>query len=67
MPSINQTIELCTAILRKSPQAVPFLKGKPGTGKSEATLQIGDALGIPKERQMVVHVNNHDVVDFNAA
>lgn len=64
MPSINQTIELCTAILRKSPQAVPFLKGKPGMGKSEATLQIGDALGIPKERQMVVHVNNHDVVDF---
>jgi len=64
MPSINQTIQICTSILRQSPAAVPFLKGKPGMGKSDASLQIGDALGIPAERQLVVHVNNHDVVDF---
>jgi hypothetical protein len=64
MPSINQVIEVCTSILAKSPRAVPFLKGKPGMGKSDACLQIGDALGIPKSRQLVVHVNNHDVVDF---
>jgi hypothetical protein len=64
MPSINQAIEICTSVLRKSPTAVPFLKGKPGMGKSDACLQIGDALGIPKSRQLVVHVNNHDVVDF---
>jgi len=64
MPSINQTIAICTAILAKSPRAVPFLKGKPGMGKSDACLQIGDRLGIPKDRQLVVHVNNHDVVDF---
>jgi len=64
MPSINQVIEMTTAILAKSPTAVPFLKGKPGMGKSDAALQIGDALGIPAERQLVVHVNNHDVVDF---
>ncbi len=64
MPSINQVIQMSTAILEKSPNAVPFLKGKPGMGKSDACLQIGDALGIPKDRQLVVHVNNHDVVDF---
>jgi hypothetical protein len=64
MPSISQTISICTAILRQAPDAVPFLKGKPGMGKSDACLQIGDALGIPKHRQLVVHVNNHDVVDF---
>lgn len=64
MPSINEAIETCTAILRKAPNAVPFLKGKPGMGKSDACLQIGDELGIPKDRQLVVHVNNHDVVDF---
>lgn len=64
MPSINQVIEMTTAILAKSPTAVPFLKGKPGMGKSDAALQIGDALGIPADRQLVVHVNNHDVVDF---
>jgi len=64
MTSINQTIEVCTAILRQAPTAVPFLKGKPGMGKSDACLQIGDALGIEKDRQLVVHVNNHEVVDF---
>lgn len=64
MPSINQTIKICTAILSKSPKAVPFLRGAPGMGKSDAALQIGDAIGIPSERKLVVHVNNHDVVDF---
>jgi Cdc6-like AAA superfamily ATPase len=67
MPSINQTIEICTSILRQSPKAVPFLRGAPGMGKSDASLQIGDQLDVPRERQLVVHVNNHDVVDFNAA
>jgi hypothetical protein len=64
MPSINQCIDMCTAILRKSPTAVPFLRGKPGMGKSDAAIQIGNALGIEDDRILVVHVNNHDVVDF---
>ena len=46
MASINSVIDMCTALLSKSPKAVPFIKGKPGMGKSEATHQIGAALGI---------------------
>lgn len=64
MPSIEQTIDMCASIMRNAPAAVPFLKGKPGMGKSDASLQIGDRLDIPKDRQLVVHVNNHEVVDF---
>ena len=41
-----------------------MLHGVPGSGKSDASVQIGAALGIPKDRILVVHVNNHDVVDF---
>jgi hypothetical protein len=64
MPSISQVVDVATAILRKAPTAVPFLKGKPGMGKSDSCLQIGNSLGIPEDRILVVHVNNHDVVDF---
>jgi len=64
MPSINQTIQLTTAILRKSPKAVFMWHGAPGMGKSDGTHQVGDALGIPMDRRLVVHINNHDVVDF---
>jgi DNA polymerase III delta prime subunit len=38
--------------------------GKPGTGKSDAALQIADDLGVSEDRTLVVHINNHDVVDF---
>lgn len=64
MPSINQCKRIAAAILANNPRAVIHLEGKPGMGKSDATLQIGDELGIPRERQMMVHINNHDVVDF---
>lgn len=64
MPSINQVVDVATSILRKSPSAVPFFKGKPGMGKSDACLQVGHNLDIRDERILVVHVNNHDVVDF---
>ena len=64
MTSISKTIEVCTSILRKSPKAVPFLKGKPGMGKSDGAVQIGKALGISDDRILVVHVHNHEVVDF---
>ena len=64
MPSIKQVIEVSTSILQKSATAVPFLKGKPGMGKSDACIQIGKNLGIDEDRILVVHVNNHDVVDF---
>jgi len=64
MPSINQVIEVTTKILQQSANAVPFLVGKPGMGKSDGSVQVGTNLGIPGERILVVHVNNHDVVDF---
>jgi len=64
MPSINEVVSVATQILRKSPKAVPFFKGKPGMGKSDACIQIGHELGIEDDRILVVHVNNHDVVDF---
>lgn len=64
MPSINEVVSVATQILRKSPTAVPFFKGKPGMGKSDACIQIGLNLDIPEDRILVVHVNNHDVVDF---
>ena len=64
MPSISQAINICTALMIQAPQAVPFLIGPPGMGKSDACHQIGDFMEIPRERQLVVHINNHDVVDF---
>ena len=64
MPSINQVKTTCTAMFRRSPKVVPFLHGAPGMGKSDACLQIADDLGIPEDRVLVVHINNHDVVDF---
>ena len=64
MITIKQTVDVCTSILRKSPAAVPFIKGKPGMGKSDACIQIGRNLGIPEDRILVVHMNNHDIVDF---
>jgi len=38
-----------------------MVSGKPGMGKSAAALQVGANLGIPEDRTLVVHVNNHDV------
>ena len=64
MPSINQTKEIAVSQLSRFPKVAPMFHGKPGTGKSDASLQVGKALGIPKDRTLVVHVNNHDVVDF---
>jgi hypothetical protein len=64
MPSINQVVDVATSILRKSPTAVPFFKGKPGMGKSDACIEVGRNLGLEDDRILVVHVNNHDVVDF---
>ena len=64
MPSINEVVSVATQILRKSPTAVPFFKGKPGMGKSDACVQIGHNLDITEDRILIVHVNNHDVVDF---
>ena len=64
MPSINEVVSVATQILRKSPTAVPFFKGKPGMGKSDACVQIGRNLDIPEDRILIFQVNNHDVVDF---
>ena len=64
MPSINQVKTTCAAMLRRSASVVSMLHGAPGMGKSDACLQIADDLGIPRDRVLVVHINNHDVVDF---
>ena len=64
MASINECKSTVSAIYRKSPKAVPMMHGAPGMGKSDACLQIADELGIPRDRVLIVHINNHDVVDF---
>ena len=64
MPSINQVKTICAAMARRSPKVTALLHGAPGMGKSDACLQIADDLGIPEDRVLVVHINNHDVVDF---
>ena len=64
MPSINQVKEVARRIYLKSSTAVINLLGAPGMGKSECAIQIGQALGLTDDRILVVHVNNHDVVDF---
>ena len=64
MPSINQSKKIVSSQWGKHPEVVPMFWGKPGMGKSHAALQLGEELGIPKDRTLVVHINNHDVVDF---
>ena len=64
MASINKTAKTITAILKTSAAATCIMVGAPGMGKSEATYQIGSDLGISEDRILVVHANNHDVVDM---
>lgn len=64
MGSINQIIETATAMYRKSPKVVVDIVGRPGEGKSEGCVQIAQKLGFSDDRTLVVHINNHDVVDF---
>lgn len=64
MPSINQVKETAYRIYLKSSSAVINLLGAPGMGKSECGIQIANMLNIYDDRIGVVHVNNHDVVDF---
>lgn len=64
MGSINQIKETATAMYRKSPKVVIDVVGRPGEGKSEGCVQIARELGFPDDRILVVHINNHDVVDF---
>ena len=64
MGSINQIIDTAVALYKKSPKVVVDIVGKPGEGKSDASVQIGKKLGFEDDRILVVHINNHDVVDF---
>lgn len=64
MASINECKTAVSAMFRQSPKVVPMLHGAPGMGKSDACIQIADDLSIPHDRVLVVHINNHDVVDF---
>jgi hypothetical protein len=64
MPSITDCKTTVAAMFRKSAKVVPMLHGAPGMGKSDACLQVAEELGIPRDRVLVVHINNHDVVDF---
>jgi hypothetical protein len=64
MPSLNQVIDLTTSVMRKSPKATFMWHGAPGMGKSDGCRQVGYNLGIQDDRQLVIHINNHDVVDF---
>jgi hypothetical protein len=64
MGSISQIIDTSVALYNKSPKVVVDIVGKPGEGKSDASIQIGKKLGFSDDRILVVHINNHDVVDF---
>jgi hypothetical protein len=64
MPSLHEVRDLSVAILRNAPTAIPFIVGPPGAGKSDITHEVAEALDIPPERVLVVHINNHDVVDL---
>jgi hypothetical protein len=64
MATLSKAINLTTRLLQHSPTAVPFWRSKPGVGKSEGAIQVGKALGFSDDRILVVHVNNHEVVDF---
>ena len=64
MASINEVKTTVSSMFRKSPKVVPMLHGAPGMGKSDSCYQIADELTIPRDRTLVVHINNHDVVDF---
>ena len=63
MPSINQTKSIVTSVQDRSPTQAYMLHGVPGSGKSHSAVQMAKAL-VPEDRILVVHVNNHDVVDF---
>ena len=64
MGSISQIIEVSTRLLQNAPTAVVDIVGRPGEGKSEGCVQIAQKLGFSDDRTLVVHINNHDVVDF---
>lgn len=64
MASIQTIRKIATEMYKTTPHAVIMGHGKPGMGKSEMTLQVAKDLGIPDDRILRVHVNNHDVVDF---
>ena len=64
MGSINQIINTSVQMYKKSPKVVVDIVGKPGEGKSDACIQIGQNLGFADNRILVVHINNHDVVEF---
>lgn len=64
MGSISQIADTITGLYRKSTRVVPMIHGAPGLGKSAVCLQIAERMGIPKDRVLVVHVCDHDVVDF---
>mgnify|MGYP003638081706 CR=1 FL=1 len=64
MPSFKQCETAATSILRYTPHAVINFVGAPGLGKSACSLKVGANLDLPDDRVFVVHVNNHDIVDF---
>ena len=64
MPSIEQAITIAYEVTKRAPSATFMFRGPPGSGKSMGALGVGDRHGLPKGRQLVVHINNHDVVDF---
>lgn len=50
MGSINQIIDTAVALYKKSPRVVVDIVGKPGEGKSDASVQIMRKLGFSDDR-----------------
>jgi hypothetical protein len=64
MPSINQLIDTISACQAHHPSYAAMINGRPGEGKSDACWQIGERLGIPRDRIKRVPLMNFDVVDL---
>ena len=64
MAGIAKTKQIVMKQMRFTSKATPILIGPPGGGKSSIAVQIGEEMGYTRDRILVVHINNYDVVDF---
>ena len=64
MLSFEEIKEASTSILELHPEAPLMYTGAPGLGKTACALAVAKALGIPADRTSVLHLNDHDVIDF---
>lgn len=64
MLSFQEIEEVSTAILSLHPTTPLNYSGAPGLGKTACGLKVAANLGVPEDRISIIHLNDHDVVDF---